>query len=636
MKTIICWLLGLSILQSAQASERSSNIRYRLAWAESGPTPLVTGNGLGFVTYSLTANTLTKFYAHPYRFEKPLPNDEWGEGIETTNFIKSLTWDVRPANLQRTEYLQDSQIINIGNEEFYFHPFGLDANAFVTSSKQGRCLNVQWEQPVRSQTTRDRATIFQFVDVKEGVLVIPIDRDAKIQIRDSQICGSSDWIVASLEAPDDYGPTLAKIRKWSAGLSAKTLMARELSAVENWRSFATPTFRTEKEFKLWRQSEIVLRMGQSREVNRPGRYNNGLILASLPEGMWFVAWVRDMAYATMAFIRMGHQEEARRAILAYFNARPVGRMQDSVRGFPYQISVVRYFGNGTEEPFFTMLGQPNIEFDNWGLVLWVLGEYVARFNDADILHTQTHRGTIYNVARDLIVAPLLGNLDPTENGTIVAKDTSIWEEYPWAEQHFAYSSAAAIRGLEEFRFVAEMIGDQRTIDRLESATESLRAGFKETFIHDGFINGTASRNFKNQIDSAVLEAINLGVVSEIKTIEATHEKMEELRMASGGYRRVRGDTDYEKHEFLYSNFSLARNHLLLGKPERSTGLIDTMIDRAGLDHNLIPEMYVSEPSQLFPGMIGDPTGSRPMVGYGAGAFVIYLLERDTIRAGTQR
>ena len=44
-----------------------------------------------------------------------------------------------------------------------------------------------------------------------------------------------------------------------------------------------------------------------------------------------------------------------------------------VNGADYQISVVRYFGDGAEEPFFTQEGSTNIEFDDWGEVLWVLG-----------------------------------------------------------------------------------------------------------------------------------------------------------------------------------------------------------------------------------------------------------------------
>jgi hypothetical protein len=37
-------------------------------------------------------------------------------------------------------------------------------------------------------------------------------------------------------------------------------------------------------------------------------------------------------------------------------------------------------------------------------------------------------------------------------------------------------------------------------------------------------------------------------------------------------------------------------------------------------------MYVALPCQLFPGKIGDPTGALPMVGYGAGAYLLHLMD----------
>ena len=73
---------------------------------------------------------------------------------------------------------------------------------------------------------------------------------------------------------------------------------------------------------------------------------------------------------------MGHRAEARAALLAYFNAQPTGKMRAETHGADYQISVVRYFGDGSEEPFFTMEGSTNIEFDDWGLALWALREYL--------------------------------------------------------------------------------------------------------------------------------------------------------------------------------------------------------------------------------------------------------------------
>jgi len=41
-------------------------------------------------------------------------------------------------------------------------------------------------------------------------------------------------------------------------------------------------------------------------------------------------------------------------------------------------------------------------------------------------------------------------------------------------------------------------------------------------------------------------------------------------------------------------------------------------------------MYVAVPCQLFPGAVGDPTGALPMVGYGAGAYILHLVEREKL------
>ena len=114
-----------------------------------------------------------------------------------------------------------------------------------------------------------------------------------------------------------------------------------------------------------------------------------------------------MAWATVALARMGHCNEARAALLAYFNAQPTGKMRAQTAGADYQVSVVRYFGDGSEEPFFTMEGHTNIEFDDWGQVLWALGEYLGRYNDPALPATATARGPLYQSARDYVVKPLL-------------------------------------------------------------------------------------------------------------------------------------------------------------------------------------------------------------------------------------
>jgi GH15 family glucan-1,4-alpha-glucosidase len=341
-----------------------------------------------------------------------------------------------------------------------------------------------------------------------------------------------------------------------------------------------------------------------------------------------------MAWATVALIRMGHRAEARAALLAYFNAQPTGKMRSHVNGADYQISVVRYFGDGAEEPFFTQEGSTNIEFDNWGEVLWVLGEYLAKYDDPALLEAATYRGSLYESARDFIVKPLMANTEKYGDGLIVAADTSIWEERQKDKKHFAFSTAMAIVGLREFAQVARRAGDDAARRQALETLALLEKGFAAAFIRDGKLRGTLEEGVKNDIDGALIQVINFGVVRDPNVIRDTVERMQLLKVASGGYRRVRSTyTDpaifeywYERQEFLFVDLNLAELNRRLGRKTEGNAMMDRIVDKAAADHNIIPEMYVALPCALFPGKIGDPTGALPMVGYGAGAYVLHMLE----------
>lgn len=403
--------------------------------------------------------------------------------------------------------------------------------------------------------------------------------------------------------------------------------------MERWRVRPAVHFASEKERHLWRQSEVMLRIAQSREPNGPSYYGNGLIVASLPDGLWFTPWVRDMAWATVALARMGHQQEARAALLAYFNARPTGKMRAQTAGADYQISVVRYYGNGAEEPFFTNEGSTNIEFDDWGEALWALGEYLRRYHDPALLSTPTYRGNLYQSARDYIAKPLLANTEQYGGGRIVDADTSIWEEREKDKKHFAFSTAMAIVGLEEFADVARLAGDDVTRTATLHQIALLQKGFNAAFIRGGHLHGTLEEGVKNDIDGALLQIINFGVVTNPSVIRDTLQRMELLKVVSGGYRRVRSTyTDpsiyeywYEREEFLFVDFNLAELLYRLGDTAKADAMQERIVNKAAADHDLIPEMYVALPCKLFPGAIGDPTGALPMVGYGAGEFILELL-----------
>jgi GH15 family glucan-1,4-alpha-glucosidase len=579
----------------------------------------------------------TRFYPHPHSFVRPDPRDALSEGIETANFIKSL--GLGKGGAGSADYAADSHVIRLRRPNgtgYFFMPFGLARPALIISG-EGMAWQVEWNRPLRSQEVlAGGERLLRFDRIEEPLLLIPLGAVRKASAA-QPLAGSSAWALVALENEGDADRAAGDVKRWRAGLPASRLISREIAEFNQWRAKPAVHFANEKERHLWRQSETMLRIAQSREPNRDDRHGNGLIVAALPD-VYSTPWVRDMAWATMALIRMGHRAEARAALLAYFNAQPTGKMRSEVNGADYQISVVRYFGNGEEESFFTQEGSANIEYDDWGEALWVLGEYLRKYDDPALLKAATHRGLLYETARDFIVKPLMVNTERYGGGLIMAADTSIWEERQKDKKHFAFSTAMAIVGLREFADVARRAGDEAARSQALADAALLQKGFDAAFIRDGKLRGTLEPNIKNDIDGALIPIINFGIVRDPEVIRDTVERMRLLKVASGGYRRVRGTyTDpkiyeywYEQEEFLFVDLHLAELHRRLGRNRQADAMLQRIVDKSATDHNIIPEMYVAVPCELFPGRIGDPTGAMPMVGYGAGAYVLHLLEREGI------
>ena len=611
---------------------------------------MVTGNGFGFAVVAPETASVTRFYAHPYSFARQDSKNPLSEGVETANFIKQLEWKDGGGHAASTNYEDDSQIIHASTtagEGLFFLPFGLMQDALIIhwdpSSEDARHggWNVEWSRPVASQKKLRmlgvEMRLLKFDGIEESLLLIPLSgKRAEVGQNQQQLGTCLSWALVSIESDTQVDQVVREFNRWRAGLAPGELAKREIQELERWRVKPSVHFEDEKELHLWRQSEVMLRMAQSREPNRPGRNGNGLIVACLPDGVYFTPWVRDMAYALVAFARMGHKSEARAGLLAYFNAQPTGKMRAETNGVDYQISVVRYFGDGAEEPFFTMEGATNIEFDDWGLALWALGEYQKKYEDLALLKVQTHRGTVYESAKDFIVKPLLANTEKHDDGLIVDADTSIWEEHQKDKKHFAFSTAMAIVGLKDFAEVARRIGDESTRSQTLSQVAELEKGFNTAFIRDGKLHGTLEEGVKNDIDGALLAIINFDVVKDPALVSDTVARMELLKVASGGYKRVRSNyTDpaifeywYEKEEFLFVDFSLAEVYRRMGRNVEADAILKRIVDKAAADHNIIPEMYVAVPCTLFPGAIGDPTGALPIVGYGSGEFILHVLERQ--------
>ncbi|HVI05359.1 MAG TPA: glycoside hydrolase family 15 protein, partial [Sphingomicrobium sp.] len=596
----------------------------------------------GFAVVAPESGMATKFYPHPHSFVRPDPAKPLSEGIETTNFIKSLGW-AAPGQASATVYLDDTHVIRMrraGTSGTFYMPFGFDHPALILSldGAAQHTWRVQWSHPLRSERSLKvagaDARLLRFEGIDEPLLLIPIGAVRKAHAG-QPLAASAAWALIALEKESEAEPAIGEFLRWRAGLMPPALIRREIAQFDQWRAKPAVHFKNEAERHLWRQSETMLRIAQSREPNRADRHGNGLIVAALPD-VYSTPWVRDMAWATVALARMGHQAEARAALLAYFNAQPTGKMRSSVNGVDYQISIVRYFGNGEEEPFFTMEGATNIEFDDWGEALWALGEYLRKYGDASLLRAATYRGPLYETARDFIARPLMANMERYQGGLIVDADTSIWEEHQKDKKHFAFSTAMAIVGLNAFAEMARRAGDETARENVIDHVALLQKGFDAAFIRDGTLHGTLEPGEKNDIDGALIPIINFGLVRDPEVIRNAIDRMRLLKVASGGYRRVRSNyTDpkifeywYEREEFLFVDFTFAELHRRLGRTAAADAMLARIVRKAAADHNIIPEMYVALPCQLFPGKIGDPTGALPMVGYGAGAYVLHLLERE--------
>ena len=611
---------------------------------------LVSGNGFGFAVVAPESGIATKFYPHPHSFVRPDPANPASEGIETASFIKSLGWGA-PGHAAATDYVNDSHVIRMRREGisgYFFMPFGFQRPALIISfgAAAQSSWRVEWNRTLVSQAAVNEggidARLLRFEGIDEPLLVIPFGSARKCSAN-QPLAANSAWALIALAKEKDAVPAIRQFARWRSGLHPQGLIRREVAQFEQWRVKPAVHFKDDAERHLWRQSETMLRIAQDREPNRPDRHGNGLIVAALPD-VYSTPWVRDMAWATVALARMGHQAEARAALLAYFNAQPTGKMRSSVNGADYQISIVRYFGNGEEEPFFTMEGATNIELDDSGEALWALGEYLGKYDDPSLLRAATTRGPLYEAARDFIARPLIANMERYRDGLIVDADTSIWEEHQKDKKHFAFSTAMAIVGLSEFAELARRTGDEAARrDALEHVA-LLRKGFDAAFIRNGTLHGTLEPGEKNDIDGALIPIINFGVVRDPAVIRSTVDRMQLLKVASGGYRRVRSNyTDpkifeywYEREEFLFVDFTFAELLRRLGRTAEADAMLARIVHKAAADHHIIPEMYVALPCELFPGKIGDPTGALPMVGYGAGAYLLHLLERERSANGRGR
>ena len=438
---------------------------------------------------------------------------------------------------------------------------------------------------------------------------------------------SAWWGVAVLFDSTGAAPARAAWTTFLAGKSADQLYASILAEVEAWRKPPVAGL-SATETANWRQAEMVLRMGQVVEpyADSPRRHNHGMMLASLPPGGWHTGWTRDGTYAIAALARAGHADAAKDA-LDFFLDADAGRYGAFLNNVPYRISTVRYYGDGQEEADYSGSPTRNIEIDGWGLYLWAARTYVDASGDTAWLAAQTKKGdTVYDAIKTGVAESLASNLE--QNGMAIA-DASIWEVHWGNRQHFLYTTATAARGFCDMATLARRAGKPDDIARYKALADSARMALATNFVDSqSVMAGSLEKLGKatNYHDGSTIEAMNFSVIPATDPIgTATLGAMSHLATPAGGYKRLEGSSDqYDTDEWILIDLRASAAFRRAGQSGKADQLLDWVTGQAGANFNLLPELYNTQSSG---GQIGAYSGSIPMVGYGAGAYLMTLLDR---------
>ncbi len=442
------------------------------------------------------------------------------------------------------------------------------------------------------------------------------DRVAGFQKDFSLAPAESGWfgVVSAFDRVSDQAALEAAVQQAYGALGAQAALQAARDAWDAWRN-PPPAGLSPPELYVWRQSEAVLRQGQVRETTD---LSYGQIVASLPPGNWNICWMRDMAYAIVALARTGHLEEAR-AALEFVLLADSGHYEQDYAGVPYQVTITRYFGRGKEETDFNADG-PNIEFDGFGLFLWALGEYVDASGDHGL--SDAHWATI----RDRIAGALLALVDPATG--LIAADSSIWEVH-WNgnQKRYTFTSLAAARGLCQAAALAAARGEAALAADWVAAAVSIHDALALHCVDGDSVLASSYEELQSGSgyhDVASVEALNWLLVEPTGAeASATLDSFDDLlRVASGrGFFRNDDGGWYDSQEWVWADLRVCAACRLAGRTQAADRLLGWITAVALANHGMIAELHHPETS--------DYEGEIPMVGYGGGAYILALLERES-------
>ncbi len=562
---------------------------------------LPVSNGLIAATFNINKQVIDGLWPHIYKMidkGRPVPNLVAQIGFQLELDNKSL--GLKDLDFAGASYLNGTGIIHL---KYRWKDWHIGLSLFAPMAKMERAL-VAIVQVIPPQENKTKSiTITRFPQNIHGIIIT----ETSEWVRDRLF---RKMFIFSVEKEE------TNFLKSGVKTTPSQALLFETAWWKNWqKSSIIPEKLSLQQRHLYLQSLVVLKMAQCREAGS----GNGQILASLPPGMWNIAWVRDGVYSIVALAKSGHFEEAKLGLKFMLHAQSgfyehfLWRGRDYGVGAPYQISVCRYFGEGREESDFNENG-PNIELDGFGLFLWALDEYVRASGDR--LFPEKN----WKLVVEKIAHPLLKNIDSLG---VIRAESGPWERH-LPGNHFAYTTEAAVKGFESMSHLALILNDHHLHQFYGKVAADLKNKFMVVFVDSTrqILKGRASDQFPENLDASAIEAINwrsVNPTSELsrKTLALYRKK---LHIENRTYRfcRLLSSDWYDSQEWVLVDFRMAKALRSDGQGKESRRIVGWIEDQAAENFNLIAE--------LFEAKTADYQGAVPMVGYGAGAYILNFLE----------
>lgn len=551
---------------------------------------LTTSNGLIAAVYNRASDKIVSAWPHIFN------------AYDSGKFVEPFATDIRLSGNHKAvsaAYLANTHIIEVKYRNFtvdYFAPF-------TTNEKMLYAV-------IRGKNDVIKKLSFEFSLAHGALLTSPgIEKPGEKYF----IFSFNDSLHQQQSA---YNSALNKIRK-----SKYNLLEDERRYMQSvFARCHIPTGISRAERNLAEQSIAIMKMSQVGE-QEIFPLANGQILASLRPGNWAISWVRDACYAIQGMTAVGMYPEAAKGLAFMLHAAPSNQFihyvhtdgKDYGIQVPYQISVTRYFGNGREESDYGETNGPNIEIDDFGLFLTAFSDYVKKSGDtAFLLQWRTTMNQLVNA--------IIANLD---DKSLIRRDSGPWEHHLPGRQ-FVFTNAVCARGIDMY---ADLL---KKYDKLSipyaAVANKIKTAIKEHYlINHSFFKGNIQDSLPTDhyyFDAASIELFANGLFRD-PVLFRSHMKEYDYNLRgahdpSKGYIRFNSDDSYENQEWPFAGLRVAVAEIQQGDRSKAKQQIDRITSIAARNGNQIPEIISLELQRY--------RGSIPMVGYGAGAYLIALME----------